>query len=161
MSLARMDKIFSKIISGGQTGVERAALDVALELGLPCGGWCPKGRKAEDGPIDPRYPLKETNSPNYPLRTEKNLREADGTLVLTKGAVSGGTVFTVWLAIEYKILHLIIDLYNKIDPSIVWEWGEKNKIKILNVAGPKESEVPGIHDQAVDFLKLIFNKTHL
>ncbi len=157
MSSARMDKIFSKIISGGQTGVDRAALDVALELGIPCGGWCPKGRKAEDGPIDPRYPLKETSSPNYPLRTEKNLREADGTLVLTKGAVNGGTVFTVWLAIEYKILHLIIDLYNKIDPSIVWEWGEKNNIKILNEAGPKESEVPGIHDQAVDFLRRVLN----
>ncbi len=74
MSSARMDKIFSKIISGGQTGVDRAALDVALELGIPCGCWCPKGRKAEDGPIDPRYPLKETRSPNYPLRTEKNIR---------------------------------------------------------------------------------------
>jgi putative molybdenum carrier protein len=156
-----MDIIFSKIISGGQTGVDRAALDVALELGIPCGGWCPKGRKADDGPIDPRYPLKETSSPNYPLRTEKNLREADGTLILTKGPVTGGTAFTVRLAIEYKILHLIIDLEHKTDPLIVREWGEKNKIKILNVAGPKESEVPGIHDKAVDFLKLIFSKNNL
>ena len=159
MSLARMDQIFSKIISGGQTGVDRAALDVALELGILCGGWCPKGRKAEDGPIDPRYPLKETRSPNYPLRTEKNLREADGTLILTKGPVEGGPSLTVWLAIECKKPHLIIDLYNKIDPSIVWEWGEKNNIKILNVTGPKESEVQGIYVQAVDFLKLIFSKT--
>ncbi len=86
--------IFSKIISGGQTGVDRAALDVALELGILCGGWCPKGRKAEDGPIDPHYPLKETNSPNYPLRTEKNIRESDGTLILTKGPVNGGTSLT-------------------------------------------------------------------
>jgi len=148
-----MDIIFSKIISGGQTGVDRAGLDVALELGLPCGGWCPNGRKAEDGPIDPRYPLKETSSPNYPHRTEKNIREADGTLVLTKGPVIGGTVLTVQLAIEYKKPYLIIDLDNKIDPLIAREWGEKNKIKILNVAGPKESQVPGIHKQAVDFLK--------
>jgi len=66
--------IFSKIISGGQTGVDRAALDVALEFGIPCGGWCPKDRKAEDGPIDPRYPLKETKSPNYPHMTEKKCK---------------------------------------------------------------------------------------
>ncbi len=154
-----MDKIFSKIISGGQTGVDRAALDVALELGLPCGGWCPKGRKAEDGPIDPRYPLKETRSPNYPLRTEKNIRESDGTLILTKGPVNGGTALTVRLAIEYKKSHLIIDLYNKIDPRIVREWGEKNQIKILNVAGPRESKLPGIHDQAIDFLRKVLSLT--
>jgi hypothetical protein len=146
---SELNIIFSKVISGGQTGVDRAALDVALELGIPCGGWCPKGRKAEDGPIDPKYPLKETTSPNYALRTEKNVREADGTLVLTKGPVSGGTALTVQLAIQYEKPYLIIDLYNKIDPLIVREWGEKNKIEILNVAGPKESRVPGIHNQAV------------
>ena len=144
--------IFSKIISGGQTGVDRAALDVALEFGIPCGGWCPKGMKAEDGPIDPRYPLKETLSPNYPHRTEKNIREANGTLVLTKGPVKEGTALTVQLAIQYEKPYLIIDLNNKIDPFIVKEWGEKNKIEILNVAGPRESRVPGIHNQAVDFL---------
>ena len=75
--------MFTKIISGGQTGVDRAALDVALELGLPCGGWCPRGRRAEDGPIDPRYPLTETPWDGYPQRTEWNVRDADGTLILT------------------------------------------------------------------------------
>jgi hypothetical protein len=130
-------------------------------LVFPCGGWCPKGRKAEDGPIGPRYPLKETSSPNYPHRTEKNVREGDGTLILTKGPVIGGTVLTVQLALEYNKPHLIIDLYDKIDPLIVREWGEKNKIKILNVAGPRESRVPGTHDRAVDFLKLLFPKIHL
>ncbi len=147
--------MFSKIISGGQTGVDRAALDVALELGIPCGGWCPKGRKAEDGPIDPKYPLQETLSPNYQHRTEKNLREADGTLILTKGPVSGGTSFTVQLAVEYKKPHLIIDFDDKIDPQMVRAWGEKNKIEILNVAGPRESKVPEIHDRAVEFLKKV------
>jgi hypothetical protein len=151
--------MFSKIISGGQTGVERAALDVALELGIPSGGWYPQGRKAEDGPIDPKYPLKETLSPNYPHRTEKNLREADGTLILTKGSVSGGTSFTVQLAVEYKKPHLIIDFDDKIDPLMVREWGEKNKIEILNVAGPRESKVPGIHDRAVDFLLKVLTGT--
>ena len=154
-----MDKIFSKIISGGQTGVDRAALDVALELGIPCGGWCPQGRKAEDGPIDPKYPLKETLSPNYPHRTEKNLREADGTLVLTKGPVSGGTSFTVQLAIEYKKPHLIIDFDDKIDLHMVKEWGEKNQIEVLNVTGPRENKVPGIHDRTVDFLKKVLNES--
>ena len=114
-----------------------------------------EGKKAEDGPIDLRYPLKEKGSPNYQLRTEKNLREADGTLVLTKGPVNGGTALTVQLAIGYEKPHLIIDLYNKIDPLIVREGGEKNNIKILNVAGPRESEVPGVHDQAVEFLKKV------
>jgi hypothetical protein len=154
---SEMDKIFSKIISGGQTGVDRAALDVALELGIPCGGWCPKGRRAEDGPISLKYPHRETISPNYPLRTEKNLREADGTLVLTNLPLHGGPSLTVWLAVECKKPHLIVDLYNKLDPSIVWEWGEKNSIKVLNVTGPKESEVQGIYDKAVDFLRKVLN----
>jgi hypothetical protein len=153
-----MDKIFSKIISGGQTGVDRAALDVALELGIPSGGWCPKGRKAEDGPIALKYPLKETNSPNYALRTEKNVREADGTLILTKGPVHGGTALTVQFAIDYKKPHLVIDLDDKIEPLMVREWGEKIKIKILNLAGPRESEVPGIHDRAVQVIKSILNE---
>ena len=158
---SEMDKIFSKIISGGQPGVDRAALDVALELGIPCGGWCPNDRKAEDGPIDLKYPLKETLSHNSLHRTENNVMEADGTLVLTKGPVSGGTSLTVQLAIEYKEPYLIIDLYNKADPLIAREWGEKNNIKILNVAGPRESKVPGIHDKAVNFLKLLSTKIHL
>lgn len=125
------------------------------------GAWCPKGRIAEDGPIDPKYPLKETSSPNYALRTEKNIREADGTLILTKGPANGGTALTIELAIELEKPHLIIDLYKKGNPIKVKEWGEKNKIEILNVAGPRESKVPGIHDKAVDFLKLIFSKIQL
>src|SRR5262245_51361441 len=79
-----MRKVISKIVSGGQTGVDRAALDVALELGIPCGGWCPKGRLAEDGPIPERYPLKETTLRVYPQRTEWNVRDSDGTLVLAQ-----------------------------------------------------------------------------
>ena len=77
--------MLAKIVSGGQTGVDRAALDVALDLSLPCGGWCPKGRKAEDGPIAAHYPLTETPLDSYPQRTEWNVRDSDGTLVLTRG----------------------------------------------------------------------------
>lgn len=91
-----------KIISGGQTGVDRAALDAALQLGIPCGGWCPKGRKAKDGPIPDRYPLKETESGSYPVRTEMNVRDSDGTLILTWGRPTGGTALTVRLARRHK-----------------------------------------------------------
>ncbi|MCX5912053.1 MAG: putative molybdenum carrier protein, partial [Deltaproteobacteria bacterium] len=101
--------IFSKIISGGQTGVNRAALDVAIEFGIPCGGWCPKGRKAEDGPIDPKYSLKETKSQEYQFRTEANVIEADGTLILTIGKPTGGTAYTAQMAFKYRKPHLVVD----------------------------------------------------
>src|SRR5947209_12411896 len=84
-----------KIVSGGQTGVDRAALDVALELGLPCGGWCPKGRLAEDGVVPDRYPLDEAPTASYPERTRLNVRDSDATLVLSWGAPQGGTLLTV------------------------------------------------------------------
>jgi len=87
--------LIERILSGGQTGVDRAALDVALELGIPCGGWCPAGRRAEDGRIPAIYPVQETESRNYAVRTRRNVRDTDGTLVLVNGPVSGGTRLTV------------------------------------------------------------------
>ena len=147
--------VFSKIISGGQTGVDRAALDVALELGIPCGGWCPKGRKAEDGPIDPKYPLKETKSEEYPIRTEANVMEADGTLILTVGPPSSGTAFTIQMAFKRKKPHLVVDMNKKIKPEMVLEWAKTHQIRVLNVAGPRESKIPGIHEKAKNFLKNI------
>lgn len=84
----------AKLLSGGQTGVDRAALDAALALGIPCGGWCPQGRRAEDGQIPARYPLTETGSPGYRERTYLNVRDSDGTLILARGALSGGTTLT-------------------------------------------------------------------
>nr|WP_305800882.1 putative molybdenum carrier protein [Thiolapillus sp.] len=95
-----MKKPDIRIISGGQTGVDRAALDVALELGLRCGGWCPKGRLALDGPLDERYPLKETESADYSVRTRLNVRDADATLILNCGELSGGTAYTLRVAEE-------------------------------------------------------------
>ena len=142
-----------KIISGGQTGVDRAALDLALESGIPCGGWCPRGRKSEDGMIDLRYPLEETHSKDYRVRTERNVRDSDGTLVITSGPMKGGTALTVTLTRKYRKPCLIVDLAPGGDQRMVGEWIERNGIKILNVAGPRESEVPGIHDQTVDFLR--------
>src|SRR6516162_1127534 len=104
-----MRKVISKVVSGGQTGVDRAALDIALELGIPCGGWCPKGRLAEDGTIPNHYPLKETPLPLYPQRTEWNVRNSDGTLVLTTGQTKGGTALTIAIARRQKKPRLIIN----------------------------------------------------
>src|SRR5947199_9268484 len=106
--------MFTNIVSGGQTGVDRAALDVALELGIPCRGWCPKGRLAEDGPIPERYPLEETTLPVYPQRTEWNVRDSDGTLVLTIGTAlapgGSGTALTIQLARRQKRPDLMVKL---------------------------------------------------
>src|SRR5262245_55320595 len=99
-----------EIRSGGQTGVDRAALDVALELGLPCGGWCPRGRRAEDGPIPDHYPLRETRSPAYPVRTRWNVRDSDGTLILTRGRPDRGTLLTEELARDMGKPLLVVGL---------------------------------------------------
>src|SRR5262249_2795797 len=149
---------FTSIRSGGQTGVDRAALDVALELGLPCGGWCPRGRRAEDGPIDPRYPLQETPWHGYPQRTEWNVRDSDGTLVLTRGAPDRGTALTIELAKRYRKPHLVLDLSDQPDAAAaaVRTWTEQNGVRALNVAGPRESSRPGIHAEAVSFLREVF-----
>jgi hypothetical protein len=145
--------MFTKIVSGGQTGVDRAALDVALELGLPCGGWCPKGRKAEDGRIPERYPLRDTTSAAYPARTRRNVRDSDGTLVLTNGPPTGGTALTIELANRYHKPCLVLDLAEQPEPTAVRSWAESHHVHVLNIAGPRASEKPGIHAQAADFLR--------
>jgi len=144
-----------KIVSGGQTGVDRAALDVALQLGIPCGGWCPKGRRAEDGVIDLRYPLQETESPEYAVRTEMNVRDSDATLILNQGLLTEGTALTLELATTYKKPHLVMDLSGSNDPALAREWMQDLKIEVLNVAGPRESKEPGIYDKAIEFLRRI------
>ena len=144
--------MIERIVSGGQTGVDRAALDTALALGLPCGGWCPRGRRAEDGEIDPRYPLQETPSADYPQRTEWNVRDSDGTLILTRGRPSGGTALTITLARRHGRPVLVFDLEQDPDPAEVPGWAEAHAVAVLNVAGPRESQQPGIEDDARDFL---------
>lgn len=137
-----------KIISGGQTGVDRAALDAALELNFPCYGFCPKGRRAEDGVIDEKYPLCETPGSEYAQRTEANVRESDGTLIIVAGKLTGGTALTRQLANQHHKPCLIVDPDDpKALPSIV-EWLEKHAITTLNIAGPRESTSPGIRDQS-------------
>lgn len=147
----------AKITSGGQTGVDRAALDVAQGLRLPCGGWCPKGRKAEDGLIASRYPLIETPSDEYAQRTEWNVRDADGTLVLTWGPPSEGTGYTLQVARRLKKPLLVVDLLQEPQESEVWAWMASHNIWTLNVAGPRESTCPGIYEQACIFLRKAFS----
>lgn len=141
-----------KVISGGQTGVDRAALDAAEELGLPRGGWCPRGRRAEDGTIPRRYPLTETPSIAYPERTERNIRDSDGTLVLHSGPIDDGTALTVKLARRLGKPLLSIDLQGDPAPVAAGEWIRENALLVVNVAGPRESKCPGIHDRALAYL---------
>lgn len=148
-----------RLISGGQTGVDRGALDAALSLGLPCGGWCPRGRLAEDGPIDPRYPLEETPTASYPERTEWNVRDSDGTLVVTRGRPRGGTALTVSLARQYRRPLLVLDLRGSPDSEVVGRWAEEEGVRVLNVAGPRESQQPGIQEEARAFLVVALGPT--
>ena len=145
--------VLERIISGGQTGVDRAALDAALDAGMSCGGWCPKGRKAEDGLIDPRYPLEEAPSAEYAMRTQWNVRDSEGTLILTVGEPTGGTALTVLLADRMGKPFRLVDLQQAEAMPPVAEWITANKMSILNIAGPRESTLPGIYSQAAEFVR--------
>ena len=141
-----------RIVSGGQTGVDRAALDVALELGVDHGGWCPLGRRAEDGVIPDRYSLLETDSPDYSSRTEANVIDSDATLIICRGELSGGTELTRRLARRHGKPLLVFDLADGTPPQAILQWLTENGARVLNVAGPRESSCPGIHDEARSML---------
>ncbi|HIJ84758.1 MAG: hypothetical protein HW380_2564 [Magnetococcales bacterium] len=144
--------MLEKIISGGQTGVDRAALDFALQKEIIAGGWCPKGRRAEDGVIPRHYPLEETHRSDYPYRTLLNVKDSDGTLILFYGQLSGGSALTLRLAKDHLMPCMLVDLSRGCDPVETAEWIERNRIRVLNVAGPRESENKGIHRLAMQFL---------
>ena len=147
------ERLPERVVSGGQTGVDRAALDVALALGRPCGGWCPKGRLAEDGTIPDRYPLVETPSDEYPQRTEWNVRDSDGTLILYRGALRGGSALTATLAESYRRPLLTIDLKSSPDAAAIRSWIAANRIRTLNVAGPRSSDSPRLYARAARLLR--------
>lgn len=142
----------SKIVSGGQTGVDRAALDVALALGIRCGGWVPRGRRAEDGPLPSRYPVRETASDAYEARTRLNVRDSDATLILTRGRPTGGTALTLAIARELMRPSRVIDLAHPPEPVTVRDWIVDQRIRVLNVAGPRESSNPDIYAEASQYL---------
>ena len=147
--------MIARIVSGGQSGVDRAALDIALELGVPCGGWCPKGWLAEDGAISQRYPLVETPTEDYAQRTTWNVRDSDGTLVLNRGAIAGGTAQTVEDARKLGKPCLVVDLDGAGEMDAVARWLIKQRVGVLNVAGPRESKSPGVYRQASEFLRAV------
>ncbi len=150
--------MIEKLVSGGQTGVDRAGLDVALAIGIDCGGWCPKHRRAEDGRISSRYPLIEADSPNYAARTAMNVRDSDGTLILAPGELTGGTALTRDIAQRYGRPLWVVDLDQDRDFEAVERWLTNNRIRTLNVAGPRESQQPGIHDRAVEYLQSLLQR---
>jgi hypothetical protein len=140
-----------KIISGGQTGVDRAALDIALKRGIDCGGWCPVGRLDEFGRIPGQYPLRELEGGGFTERTLQNVKDSDGTVVIYAGKLSGGTKQTVCFRPELGQPHQLIDA-SKISTDeaarSIADFVRKHKIDILNVAGPRQSEWPEGYDYA-------------
>ena len=163
------------IRSGGQTGVDRAALDAALrystatnlpnfdKIPIHVTGWCPKGRLAEDGPIPLHYPLIETPTSQYSERTEWNIRDADATLVLLPSAItppSSGTALTIEKANELQKSLKIIYLDNDVTTNInqVLHWMNDYRVKTLNVAGPRESNCSGIYTKTYDFLTVLLRR---
>jgi hypothetical protein len=155
----------SKVISGGQTGVDRAALEVALFFEIPHGGWCPKGRRAEDGPIPETFDLIETASFNYAVRTEKNVVESDGTLILFREIITRGTGLTVKFAKRHNRPYLCVDLAKIPDgdedineeateeaSQEILDWLTRENINVLNVAGPRASTSPEINSQSHSLL---------
>ena len=154
-----MDSEF-KIVSGGQTGVDRAALDVAMQMGIETGGWCPKDRRAEDGRIPEHYQLTETRSSEVHVRTQRNVESSSATLVITRGAPIGGTRFTVETAQSIRRPVLVIDLDDHlVDPVVtILEWLHQTTPRVLNVAGPRESGAPGIGRETHIILEEVFNE---
>lgn len=153
--------MISKIVSGGQTGADRAALDVTLKYGFPHGGWCPKGRMAEDGPIRSAYVLAESKSKNYLQRTEWNARDTDGTVVFTmKSAVTGGSKRTIDFAKKHTKpwLHLYPEMDE--DPvEALLRFVERHRIQTLNVAGSRGSKEPQLHGWVCNVLEAAFFAT--
>lgn len=147
-----------KIVSGGQTGVDRAALDAALAHGVPVGGWCPDGRRAEDGRIPDRYPLTETPSAAYEQRTAWNVRDSDGTLIVTNGTLEGGTALTMEEARERGRAVLHVRSTDAVPIPMIRAWGAEHDVRVLNVAGPRASEVEGIYEDARALLNTLLTR---
>lgn len=136
--------LIKKIVTGGQTGTDRAALDFALAAGIPCSGWCPRGRLAEDGTIADRYPLQETPSDDVSERTAWNVRDSDGTLILMHGDPVGGTLLTIQCAQKYSRPVFQTEMLGTPNVEEFEKWLCDHKIAVLNIAGPRESLQPGI-----------------
>lgn len=150
--------MIKKIISGAQTGADRAALDFAINNDIPHGGWVPKGRKAEDGIIPDHYEVKEAPTTEYSRRTELNVIDSDGTLILTHGELSGGSALTEKLAEKHArpCLHINLNLKTEFQATVdITHWISENGIAVLNVAGSRASHDPGIYRSTLNILEAV------
>lgn len=145
--------------SGGQTGADRGGLDFAREAGLAMGGYCPKGRKAEDGAVPALYPLSETASADYLERTRLNVERTDGTLIVHNPPLKGGSSRTLWFADNAKKPVLVIAMTEDLTVAAgkVRAWIEAHQLKLLNVAGTRASRAYGIHDYTLKLLRAAFS----
>lgn len=149
-----------KIISGGQTGVDRGALDAALAVGFPCGGFCPADRAAEDGTIPSRYPVTPLPGAGYSERTLQNVLESDGTAILAHGAPTGGTQLTQSCCAHHAKPCLVIDAAVTTEATAAREirrFVREREIRVLNIAGPRESQWPGGHAFAHDTVRRLLS----
>jgi hypothetical protein len=148
--------MIKKIISGGQTGVDRAALDAAIKLSIEHGGWIPQGRLTESGPLPPKYQLQETESSSYAERTERNVLDADGTLIISRGPLTGGSEYTREMAIKHQRPWLHIDLRHRAAfqaATMINTWILNKGIEILNVAGPRASKDSKIYHDTCNIIQ--------
>ena len=156
--------MIKKIISGGQTGADQGGLDFALEYGIDAGGWCPKGRICENGTIPGRYPVKEVSEDDYNLRTKLNVIDSDATLVVIRdGYMEDGTHLTIDYCREFSKTWFLVDLNvmsGQLESvySALRNWIDENQISVLNVAGNRESNSPGIQKETTGLLERVLNK---
>lgn len=149
--------MIKKIISGGQTGADQAALDAAIRLGIPHGGSIPKGRINEDGRLPDKYQLKEMPTSSYARRTEQNVIDSDGTLIVSHGKLTGGSAYTKEMAVKCNKPwhHSDLNKTNIFQEVIfIVNWIKLNRIKTLNVAGPSASEDPRIYQDVINLLEM-------
>lgn len=151
--------MLTKIISGGQTGADQAAFDIAIKLNIPHGGWMPKGRLTEDGPLAEKYDLQEMPTDSYQKRTEQNVIDSDGTVIFSHGKLSGGSAFTGKMSEKHTRpwLHLDMDIMSVPYASrMLQTWLIDNGIRVLNVAGTRASGDPEIYGMVTKVLESVF-----
>ena len=148
-----------KIVSGGQTGADIAGIDAAIAYKTPYGGWLPKGRLTEDGPLPEQYRLQEMPTASYPKRTAQNVIDSDGTAIFTHGTLNGGSLLTRKKAVQHgrPVLHLDLErLTNEAAVHALVDFIEQNDIEVLNVAGSRGSKAPELYDECSWKLFLLY-----
>ncbi len=154
-----MASLIDRIVSGGQTGADRAALDFAIRHKIPHGGWVPKGRLTEDGPLPAKYKVQEMPTDSYQDRTEQNVIDSDGTVIISHGKLTGGSAYTRKMAKYYgkPCIHIDLRKYDVLPAAIeMLTWIDERDIKILNIAGPRASKDPLIYKTVKEVLQTLW-----